>query len=29
MHTPLLLARHGQDRRLLEIAAGVEAALRG
>ncbi|KMO10413.1 amidase [Methylobacterium platani] len=24
----MLLARHGQDRRLLEIAAGVEAALR-
>ncbi|BCM84766.1 amidase [Methylobacterium indicum] len=25
----MLLARHGHDRRLLEIAAGVEAALRG
>ncbi|PIK73079.1 hypothetical protein CS379_10420 [Methylobacterium frigidaeris] len=24
----MLLARHGQDRRLLEIAAGVESALR-
>jgi Asp-tRNA(Asn)/Glu-tRNA(Gln) amidotransferase A subunit family amidase len=25
----MLVARHGQDRRLLEIAAGVERALAG